>query len=112
MAEFVWLHNPETGALWQSPADYAPIAKRRGWEDSDGPDPDDPDPDLEGDAPEPEPVPADPDGDEQTNFDPALHKAPEVIAYVEQYKDTAPGEAERVLAAERAGRNRKTITGD
>lgn len=104
MASHVWLHNPDTDALWQSPTDYAPIARERGWVDSDGP--------VDSEATDETASASDAvEVDEQTGFDPSAHKSAEVNAYLDQYRDTAPGEVDRVLALERAGKNRKTVTG-
>lgn len=42
-----------------------------------------------------------------TSFDPAEHKAEEVVEYVAAAED--PAERERVLAAEKTGKARKTV---
>lgn len=42
---------------------------------------------------------------DSSTFDPAEHNVADVLAFVAQYED----ETERVLAAERAGKNRVTI---
>jgi hypothetical protein len=107
MTDHVWLYNPDTEAMWQAPADYAHIARARGWVDSDGP------VDEFADAAA-DTVPAEipPAEDIQTGFDPSEHGFKEVLDYLNQYRDTAPGEVERVLSLERAGKNRKTITGE
>ncbi|MDX3582533.1 hypothetical protein [Streptomyces europaeiscabiei] len=64
-------------------------------------------------AEEPEPsTPLDP-GPELPPFDPSEHNADEVIAYLDALDREDPdGQAEhaRVIAAERDGKNRKTIT--
>jgi hypothetical protein len=41
-------------------------------------------------------------------FDPGEH----TVAEVEEYLSANPGETDAVLAAERAGKNRTTLTGD
>lgn len=69
----------------------------------------------EGDE-EPEPsTPAEPGAKspEQPPFDPSQHNADEVIAYLDSLgtdDSDAVAEVERVIAAERDGKNRKTIT--
>ncbi|MDX3637682.1 hypothetical protein PV728_47430 [Streptomyces europaeiscabiei] len=65
-------------------------------------------------APE-ESTPLDPDapGPELPPFDPSEHNADEVIAYLDALdREDTDGQAEhaRVIAAERDGKNRKTIT--
>jgi hypothetical protein len=62
-----------------------------------------PPPPVEADV---EPVdPADLDPNEPVRYNPAEHSAAAVIAYIEEH----PDEAAAVIAAERAGKNRKTI---
>jgi hypothetical protein len=63
-------------------------------------------------APEAQEGPQEPDGgvpDEP--FDPARHDVPEVLAYLDRHEDedTRSAEFDRVIAAERGGKNRKTI---
>lgn len=63
---------------------------------------------------ESEPEPTEPQKTEgpETKFDPAEHNADEVIAYLDSLDaDTEDGKAEleRVVAAEKDGKNRKTI---
>ena len=62
-----------------------------------------------------ESIPLDPDdpGPEAPPFDPSEHNADEVIAYLDTLDPDdadAVAEFERVIAAERDGKNRKTIT--
>jgi len=50
--------------------------------------------------------------DDDELFDPSKHDVPEVIAYLDSLDEDdegTPAERERVLAAERAGKDRKTI---
>lgn len=89
---FVRLENPETGGVWDCPADYADIARARGWVDTDKPLPGEDAEDL-GDRP-------------TADFDPANHTVVEVNAYLAQ---ATPDEVERVLDLEASGKNRSTI---
>jgi hypothetical protein len=99
----VRMENPDTGGVWDCPVDYLPTAKARGWIESDKP--------LAGEGEEyPEPVAeADVEADEEAEleFDPSEH----TVAEVEDHMAENPDDAERVLDAERAGKNRVSITG-
>lgn len=102
----VWMANPENGIPWECPVDVADVfAGARGWVFVDAPDTSldglyDP---VEGDVQE--------EQDEQTHFNPDDHTVDEVNDYLDEHADVL-GEVERVLEAERAGKNRTTITGD
>lgn len=98
MADFVWLRNPETQGVWNCPIDYAPTARARGWVDADAPE------DVQVISDDVEPV--------APQFDPAEHTVAEVREYLDEHEESAPGEVERVLDAERNGKNRSGITGD
>jgi hypothetical protein len=91
----VLVKNSETGGVWWSPADYLPVARLRGWEPATVEE----DP-LEG-LVDREP--------EQTGFDPSAHSAAEVSDHLALHAESAPGEVERVLSLERAGKNRKSV---
>jgi hypothetical protein len=90
----VWVYNPETDAKWESPVDYLPVALARGWELTDPP----------ADEYPAAPAPA----EAEVEFDPGEHTVAEVEAYVQEH----PDDVDRVLDAERAGKNRVTLTGD
>lgn len=97
----VWVQHEETGGTWACPADYLPVAEQRGWAPIDPPDDS-----LDGlfdPGPSGEVV-------EQTGFDPAEHTVAEVNEHLALHAATAPGEVERVLALEAAGKNRATVT--
>ena len=102
MATHVWMHNPETDGVWACPADVVDVMKGRGWEVTEAPDDS-----LDGLF-----DPAADDEPESTAFDPSEHTVQEVNDYLDQHRENAPGEVERVLELERAGKNRTTITGD
>lgn len=95
----VWVQHEETGGTWQCPADYLPVAELRGWQIIDAPDTD-----LDGLFDEPV------DGVEQTGFDPSEHSVKEVNEHLAEHAEQAPGEVERVLELERAGKDRATVT--
>ena len=97
----VWVKHSETGGVWACPVDYLDVARVRGWEPTD-----EPDTSLDGLFDE-----ATAEGSSQTGFDPAAHNVDEVKTYLAEHQDS-PGEVERVLELERAGKNRSTITGD
>jgi hypothetical protein len=108
----VRMENPETGGVWDCPVDYLPVAKARGWVESDKP--------LPGEELEYPAAPVE-EVDEaaaavllasQSPFDPAAHTVAEVQEYLDTHADSPPGEGDRVLEAERAGKNRVTLTGD
>jgi hypothetical protein len=107
----VRVENPETGGVWDCPVDYLPVAKARGWVESDKP--------LAGEGEEyPAAVEAVDEEAEaelaaaQAPYDPADHTVAEVQDYLETHADSPPGEGDRVLEAERAGKNRVSLTGD
>jgi hypothetical protein len=98
----VRVENLETGGVWDCPVDYLPVAKARGWVESDKP--------LAGEGEEyPQPA-ADALGEaeDEAEFDPGEH----TVAEVEDYLADNPDDADRVLEAERAGKNRVTLTGE
>jgi hypothetical protein len=100
---WVRVENPETGGVWDCPVDYLPVAKARGWVESDKP--------LPGEGQEyPEPAAAVfvVDFDAPGEFDPSEHTVAEVEDHLAEY----PDDADRVLDAERAGKNRVTLTGE
>jgi hypothetical protein len=101
----VRVENPETGGVWDCPVDYLPVALARGWVESDKP--------LAGEGeeyPEPAAEDADETGEEEAEaeFDPSEH----TVAEVQEHNATYPDDAERVLDAEAAGKNRVSLTGD
>ena len=95
----VLVYNPETDARWECPPDYLPVAKARGWQ------PAEPEPDEYADVF----AESTAEGEGQTGFDPAEHSVDEVSAHLAKHAESSPGEVERVLDLERAGKNRKTI---
>lgn len=86
-ATHVRMVNKATGQEWDSPIGYVDRAREKGFELVDGED-----------------VPA-PEG----QYDPSAHTVDEVTAYL---ATASTEEHDRVLAAERAGKNRTTVTGD
>lgn len=102
MSGFVRLENPETGGVWDAPLDYAPIARARGWVDSDKP-VDDEDTTRDS-AVSPADVPA--------GFNPDEHTVAEVNDYLDALPDDKADERDRVVELERAGKNRTGITGE
>jgi hypothetical protein len=99
----VRVENPETGGVWDCPVDYLPVAKARGWVESDKP--------LAGEGeeyPEPAAEVAEDETEAEAEFDPDEH----TVAEVEDYMAEHPDDADRVLDAERAGKNRVTLTGE
>jgi hypothetical protein len=95
----VRVENPDTGGVWDCPVDYLPVAKARGWVESDKP---------LADEGEEYPEPAAEVAEAEVEFDPSEH----TVAEVEDYLAENPDDAERVLDAERAGKNRVTLTGE
>lgn len=98
----VHLFNPETGGQWECPADPDLLdlyVNKRGWEYAQPRDDS-----LDGLFDE-----STAEGADQTGFDPGKASVDEVNAHLAQFA-SAPGEVERVLELERAGRNRKTVT--
>jgi hypothetical protein len=94
----VRVENPETGGVWDCPVDYLPTAKARGWIESDKP--------LAGEGEEyPEPVAEEA---AEAEFDPSEH----TVAEVQEHNAENPDDADRVLEAEAAGKNRLTLTGE
>jgi hypothetical protein len=103
----VRLYNPDTGGVWDCPVDAVEGYLRRGWVKSDKP--------LAGEGEE---YPAD-DIDAQVGvdeweselaveFDPSEH----TVAEVQEHMAENPDDADRVLEAEAAGKNRVSLTGD
>jgi hypothetical protein len=110
-ATHVRVENPDTGGVWDCPADYLPVALARGWVESDKP--------LPGEGEEYPAAVEEVDEEAeaelakaQAPFDPADHTVAEVQDYLDTHGDSPPGEGDRVLDAERAGKNRVTLTGD
>jgi hypothetical protein len=95
----VRMENPDTGGVWDCPVDYLPTAKARGWVESDKP--------LAGEGEE-YPVAAAEAVEDEAEFDPSEH----TVAEVQDHNAEYPDDAERVLEAEAAGKNRVTLTGD
>lgn len=96
----VWLHNPETGGTWECPVDAAEVfVEKRAWEYADAPD-------TSADGLFDESTA---EGEAQTGFDPSAHTVEEVNAHLALHADSTPGEVERVLELERAGKNRTTV---
>jgi hypothetical protein len=97
----VHVHNAETGGYWDCPISYLPIARQRGWEPAERID-------------EGQPINAIADAQpvEPVLFDPSAPgvTAEDVSAHLAAHAEADPGEVERVLGLERAGKNRKTIT--
>jgi hypothetical protein len=92
----VLVYNPETDGRWECPPDYLPVALARGFELA-GPAEDD----YAGLFDDAEP--------QQTGFDPTEHTAAEVTDYLALHAEQSPGEVMRVLEAERAGKDRKSV---
>jgi hypothetical protein len=91
----VRLYNPDTGGVWDCPVDAVEGYLRRGWVKSDKP--------LTGEGEEsPEPAA------EEAEFDPSEH----TVAEVQEHNAEYPDDADRVLEAEAAGKNRVSLTGD
>lgn len=97
-----WMRNPETDGEWACPLALVDVYVKRGWEPFEPPEP------VEF---LPTPVAAVDEEPEPTAFDPGDHSVKEVLAYIEQYQTDSPGEVQRVLALETAGKNRPTILG-
>lgn len=98
----IHLYNPETGGQWECPADVVGVYVARGWEYSPAPDYS-----LVGlfdDVP-----PAERPEEGVTAFNPGDHTVEEINAYLAEHAATAPGEVNRVVELERAGKNRKTV---
>jgi hypothetical protein len=88
--------NSETGGVWWCPAGVLPAFQARGWEPVElVADPDVPAPNQEVQPP--------------ALFEPSAHDVDTVNAYLAANAATNPAEVVRVLNAERAGKNRKTI---
>jgi hypothetical protein len=94
----VRVENPETGGVWDCPVDYLPVAKARGWVESDKP--------LAGEGEEyPQPAAdalGEAEAEDEVEFDPGEH----TVAEVQDYLEANPDDADRVLDAERAGKKR------
>jgi hypothetical protein len=96
----VWLHNPKTGGSWECPVDAAEtLVKYLDWEYAGAPDES-----FDGLFEE-----STAEGEAQTGFDPAEHTVEEVNAHLALHAESAPGEVERVLELERAGKDRTTV---
>lgn len=95
----VYVVHAETGGQWECPVDYLPTARIRGFEPC---------------APRDDSLDGlydtTTEGEAQTGFDPSVHTVAEVNAHLEAHADQSPGEVERVLALEVAGKNRATVT--
>ncbi len=91
------MRHSEHGGEWEAPTALVDYFTARGWEVMDD-----------------SPAPADSadaeaaDTGEAAGFDPAAH----TVAEVEEHVATNPDDADRVLEAERAGKNRVTLTGE
>jgi hypothetical protein len=99
----VWLYNPMTDAYWECGPEAAEVytgnaawdwqyATEAPGENADG---------LFDESTA--------EGEAQTGFDPAEHTVEEVNEHLELHAESAPGEVDRVLELERAGKDRKTI---
>jgi hypothetical protein len=97
-----WMRNPDTKGEWECPIALVDVYTRRGWEPFEPPEP------VEY---IPTPVDVQDVEPEVTAFDPGDHTVKDVLAYIEQYQTDSPGEVQRVLALEAAGKNRPTILG-
>lgn len=104
----VWVHQAEGEPVCYGPDDTVPaehaalITNPDVWAEA-------PEPDPEPAAPaDPEPGPA---ADTDGPFDPGAHNMPDVLAYLQGLGDDDGAEYERVIAAEKAGKNRKGIVG-
>jgi hypothetical protein len=75
------MYHPESGGIWDCPDDVVEEFKAKGWVDAEDSSP--------------------------PKYDPADHSVKEVLAYIEEH----PDDADRVLEAEAAGKNRTSITG-
>lgn len=95
----IYVRHCETGSQWECPVDYLPVAQLRGFE------PCAPrDASLDGLFDD-----STAEGESQTGFDPAEHTVDEVNEHLAKYAEATPGEVERVLELERAGKNRSSI---
>lgn len=104
MSTHVRLENPETGGVWDSPIDYAPIARARGWVDSDKA--------LAEEEVDTTKDPATPVADVPAGFNPDEHTVAEVKEYLDALPAYKTDERDRVVELERAGKNRSTVTGE
>lgn len=106
----VWLHYPETGAVWECPVDVAAVFVGRGWEPTDPPAPQNP---VVFDPLPAKHVPSDVVPPEapvvQTGFDPDEHDVKSVNKHLAEHAESAPGEVARVLQLEADGQARKGI---
>jgi hypothetical protein len=84
------MKHSEHGGEWEAPTALVDYFKARGWEVMDD-----------------TPAPVD-SADAEAVFDPTEHTVAEVTEHVA----TNPDDADRVLEAERAGKNRVTLTGE
>ncbi len=80
----VTMAHPDHKDTWDCPVDYVPTAREQGWK----------------------PV----DEHAAGLYDPSAHGVDEVTKHLAGLNDDA--EVQRILDAERAGKNRTTITGD
>lgn len=98
----VHVHNAETGGYWDCPISYLSTARQRGWEPVERP----------VDEGQPINAIADAVSVEPVIFDPSAPgvTADAVSAHLAAHAEADPGEVERVLGIERAGKNRTTIT--
>lgn len=96
----VFVRNTSSGDEWECPNGYLKVALARGFELTVPRDKS-----LDGlfDESTAEPV------GQQTGFDPSAHTVDEVNAHLVEHTDSSPGEVERVLALEVAGKDRKTV---
>lgn len=88
----VRLSNPETGGVWDCPADVVDVYKARGWEETD--------------KALPEELIDTTTDFQASDFDPADHTVAEVN---EHLANSDPNEVERVLGLEASGKNRSSI---
>ncbi len=96
----VFVRNTSSGDEWECPNGYLEVALVRGFELTEPRDKS-----LDGlfDESTAEPV------GQQTGFDPAEHTVEEINAHLLAHGESSPGEVERVLELEKAGKDRKTV---
>ena len=96
----VFVRNTSSGDEWECPNGYLEVALARGFELTVPRDKS-----LDGLFDESTAEPA----GQQTGFDPAEHTVDEINEHLAMHADSSPGEVERVLELEKAGKDRKTV---
>lgn len=96
----VFVRNTSSGDEWECPNDYLQVALLRGFELCEPRDKS-----LDGLFDE---STAEPTG-QQTGFDPSTRTVEEINDHLAEHAFSSPGEVERVLELEKAGKDRKTV---